>query len=524
MADEEYFGRLVPPNENVLHIGNGAEPRSLDPHKTAGVPEAKIFNNVFEGLTAYNPKTLAPEPGIATRWESQDRARVWIFHLRREAKFSDGRPITAADFVWSWRRIVAPDTASPYANLMYYVKNAQAISEGKLPPEKLGVSALDDHTLRVEMAEPTAFFVKMTPHYAFTVVPRQAIERYGADWTKPEHTVSSGAFRVVEYSPYNQVVLEPNPYYWDRKRIRLDRIYVLPIQELSQMANLYRAGEIDTMISNQLPPTLIRELRQRKDYQSGPQFTTYYYDLNTRRKPFNDVRVRRAFNLAVDKAAVAYKFLGRGELPATTFIPPGLPGYTAPPGPKYDPQKARRLLAEAGYPNGRGFPTVTIYYNTQEAHQTVAQAVQRMWKEQLNINVELQNEEWQTFQARRERRDYDIARDAWIGDYLDGSTYLDLFAEDTLNNHPGWVDRKYADLMTRANAEADDTKRAILLKEAEAYLIDQAPIVPVYFYALSYLKKPWVEGWYPNLTDEHPFKYVWIHRDWRKLSPIARTP
>ncbi|MBC8123770.1 MAG: peptide ABC transporter substrate-binding protein, partial [Gemmatimonadaceae bacterium] len=254
----------------------------------------------------------------------------------------------------------------------------------------------------------------------------------------------------------------------------------------------------------------------------GPQFTTYYYDLNVRRKPFNDIRVRQALNLAVNKEDIAYKYVGRGEIPAYTFVPPGVPGYVPLPGPKHDPQKARKLLAQAGFPDGKGFPTITIYYNTLESHRNVAQAVQRMWKEQLNIKVQLQNEEWQTFQARRERRDFDVARDAWIGDYIDPSTFLDLFTEDTLNNHPGWVDPKYTRLMAEANAEPDERKRSRLLQEAEAYMIEQAPIVPIFYQALTYLKKPWVEGWYPNLLDQHPLKYVSIDRDWQKTELARR--
>jgi len=565
-ADEAYFGKLTPPTENILRIANGAEPRSLDPHRSAGVPEGKIFKNTCEGLAEYDPRTLAPLPALALDWQTGDGAKSWVFRLRRDGRFSDGQKITAHDFVYSWRRIIDPNTASPYASLLYYVKNGQAIAEGRFrlaaaqgfvpdpkdpthplalgeddlkdpavaklaagrarvpyTPADLGITALDDYTVRVEMEGPTAFFPKMTPHYAFCVVPRQAIEKWGDRWSEPAHTVASGAFRVVEYTPYSQVVLAPNPHYWDRARVKLDRVYLLPVQETAQNANLYRAGEVDVITSGNLPPTLVRELRRYRDYQTGTWFNTYYYDLNVRRKPFTDLRVRRALNLAVDKRAIAEKFLGRGEQPATTFVPPGVAGYVPPAGPGYDPAAARRLLAEAGFPGGRGFPKITLYYNTQEAHRTVAEAVQRMWKQELGITVELQNEEWQTFQARRERRDYDIARDAWIGDYVDPSTFLALMAEDTLNNHPGWVDPRYSELLKRANAEADDTKRNALLREAEAYMLDQMPIVPVYFYSLFYLKKPWVDGWYPNLLDEHPFKFVRIDRSWRSPT-VARTP
>lgn len=529
-ADALYFGRLVPPAENVLYVGNGPEPRSFDPHKSAGIPEQHIFGSVYEGLTGYDPKTLAPRPATALRWRTNKTASVWTFFLRHDARFSDGTPVTAHDFVWSWRRIIDPATASPYANLMYYVKNAQAIAEGRVRPDgrkytpaDLGVRAVDDYTLRVEMERPTAFFVKMTPHYAFTVVPRRAIERWGDRWTQPDHFVGNGPFRIAEATPYSQVVLTKSPTYWDRAQVRLDKVVLLPVQEESQNANLYRAGEADALFSNTLPAPLIRQLRRYRDYQGGAFFTNYYYDLNVRRKPFDNVLVRRALNLAIDKRAIAEEFIGRGEVAATTFVPPGVPGYRPPTGPGYDPALARRLLAQAGYPDGRGFPKITIAFNTAEVHRTVAQAVQQMWKQQLHIKVELQNEEWQTFQARRERRDFDVARDAWTGDYIDPSTFLDLMSEDTLNNHAGWTDPKYTRLMTQANAEPNEERRNQLLARAESYLLDQVPVIPVYFYALSYMKKPWVAGWYPNLLDQHPFKFVWIDRDWQQ-HPIAPTP
>ncbi|MBW4698456.1 MAG: peptide ABC transporter substrate-binding protein [Aphanocapsa lilacina HA4352-LM1] len=518
-----YFGKLVPPTENVLRVGNGAEPRSFDPHKSSGIPESHIFDNVHEGLTGYDPRTLAPRPALAVGWSADANAGVWTFTLRRNGRFSDDTPITARDFVWSWRRIVTPETASPYASFLYYVKNGQAIAEGKLPPEKLGVSAVDDYTLRVEMEKPTAFFIKMTPHYAFTVLPRHTIEKHGDLWTRPENFVGNGPFVIAEAVPYSQVVLKKNPLYWDSGRVRLDKVVLIPAQEESQNANLYRAGEIDVVFSNYLPAPFIRKLRTYRDFQGGAQFTNYYYSLNVKRGPLKDVRVRRALNLALDKQAIAERFIGRGEKPATTFVPPGVPGYLPPPGPGYDPETARRLLAEAGYPGGKEFPVLTLYYNTQENHRTVAQAVQRMWKEQLGIRINLQNEEWQTFQARRERRDFDVARDSWVGDYIDPSTYLDLLSRDTLQNHPGWVDPKYTRLMSQANAEPDEQKRNRLLRAAEAYLIDQMPVIPVYFYALAYMKKPWVAGWYPNLLDQHPFKYVSIDRDWPQHR-LARQP
>jgi ABC-type oligopeptide transport system substrate-binding subunit len=303
--------------------------------------------------------------------------------------------------------------------------------------------------------------------------------------------------------------------------VKLEKVIFLPLEDTSTGLSLYKAGEIDTMQSGSIPLAFVKALKKKRDYVKGTFFTTYYYSINIKRKPFDDIRVRRALNMAVDKDAIANQLVGRGEVPATSFVPPGIAGYPEVKGPGYDPEQARELLAEAGYPNGKGFPKITIYFNTLEAHRQIAEAVQRMWKENLKINnVELQNEEWQTFTARRERRDFDLSRDGWTGDYIDANTFLDLFANDSLNNHSGWVNDDYTRLLNQANAEPDHTKRNELLAKAEQLMLDESPIIPVYFYALNYLKKPYIDGWYRNLLDYHPLKFVSVRENWTVDSPI----
>ncbi|MBI4852997.1 MAG: peptide ABC transporter substrate-binding protein [Acidobacteria bacterium] len=510
-----YFGKVEVRKEQILHYSNAAEPSSLDPHKTAGIPEGNIIMSFLDRLTDYDAKTLEPRPALAERWESADQARKWIFYLRKDAFWTDKSPVTAHDFVWAWQRAINPETATRYVFLLYYVKNGEAISQGKMPVTELGVKAIDDYTLEVEMQQPTAFFIKMTPHFVFSPLPRKVVEKYGDKWTAPENIVSCGPFKLAKHKPYDLILLVKNPDYWDVANVKLDKAYFYPIDNGSTNTNLYKAGELDVMQSGGIPPSFIKTLRKKKDYVSGAFFTTCYYSLNVKKKPLDDVRVRRALNMAIDKSAITDKLIGKGDIPATSFIPPGISGYPKVIGDSYDPEKAKKLMAEAGFADGKGFPTITIYFNSLEANRQIAEAIQKMWKQSLNINAELQNEEWQTFTARQERHEFDVARDSWTGDYLDPDTFLNLFATNTPNNHPGWVNEQYTKLLQEANQEPDEVKRSQMLAQVEKILLDETVIIPIYFYALSYMQKPYIEGWYPNLFDIHPLKQVSINTDWQ---------
>lgn len=512
-----YFGSTTPPDEQVLYVSNATEPRSLDPHKTAGVPESTIMLNLYDCLTTYDPRTAEPIPCLAETWDHNADSSVWTFHLRHDAKWTDGNPITAEDFVYSWRRIVNPDTASPYANLLYYVKNGQALNEGTMTDlTQLGIRAVDPYTLEVTMERPTAFFIAMTPHYAFTAVPRQAIEKYGDQWLEPANHVSSGPFRLVKRIPYDRVVLEKWDGHWDAARVKLKRAIFLPIEDQNTAVNLYKANEVYVLAGGgqTVPTAFVRALKGKRDFTISPEYGTYYYSINVKRKPFDNPLVRRALAMAIDKRSICEDFLGAGQIPADNFVPPGTPGYPYPKAPGFDPQQARNLLAEAGYPNGKGFPKIEIFFNTLESHRQIAELVQRMWKENLNIPVELNNQEWQVFQATRESHQFDIARDGWIADYLDPNTFLDLYQADTLNNHSGWLNPEYTKLVQQANGDPDPQHRLVLLAKAEKILLDEMPIIPLYYYASVKLQKPFLRGWYDNPVDQHPLKFVSIDTDW----------
>lgn len=515
-----YFGATTPPDDDVLIVSNASEPRSLDPHKTAGVPESNIMLNLYDALTTYDPKTNEPIPCLATRWESNADASVWTFYLRNDATWTDGTPITAEDFVYSWRRITDPNTASPYSNLLYYVKNGEKLNDpesGLADLTQLGARALDPYTLEVTMERPTAFFVAMTPHYAFAAVPKHAIEKFGDAWLNPANHVSSGPFRLVKRVPYDRIVLDKWQDHWDAANVKLDRVIFLPIEDQNTSVNLYKANELQVTAGGgqSVPTAFVRALKPKQDFHIHAEYGTYYYSLNVKRPPFDNVKVRRALNMAIDKEAICEKYLGAGQAPAYNWVPPGTLGYPYPEAPRYDPEGAKKLLAEAGYPDGKNFPKVEIFFNTLESHRQIAELVQRYWKENLNIPVELNNQEWQVFQATRESRRFDVARDGWIADYLDPNTFLDLFQTDTLNNHPGWIHPEYTKLMIQANGNPNPQTRLDLLAKAEKILLDEMPLIPLYYYASVKLRKPYVVGWYETPLDQHPLKFVSIDHNWK---------
>ncbi|MCC6745495.1 MAG: peptide ABC transporter substrate-binding protein [Acidobacteria bacterium] len=519
-----YFGETTPPTDRTLVVSNQSEPRSLDPHKTAGVPEANIMLNLYDCLTTYEPATGSPIPCLATNWEHNADSSVWTFHLRPEATWTDGAPLTADDFVYSWRRAIDPETASPYANLLYYVKNGEGINDGSIADvTKLGVKALDAHTFEVTMERPTAFFIAMTPHYIFSAVPRQAIEKWGDQWITVEHHVSSGPFRLEKRSQYDRIVLKKWEGHWDAANVKLDRVVFLPIEDQNTAVNLYKANEVHALGGGgqAVPTAFVKALRSKDDFHIEPEYGVYYYSINVNRPPLDNKLVRRALAMCIDKQTICEKFLGGGQVPAWNWIPPKTPGYPYPDAPRYDPDEARRLLAQAGFPGGKGFPKVEIFFNTLESHRQLAELIQDTWRRELNIPVDLNNQEWQVYQRTRETRQFDIARDGWIADYLDPNTFLDLFQAVTLNNHPGWANAKYTKLMERANSDPDPLRRLTLLADAEAILLDEMPVIPLYYYASVKLRKPFVLGWGTNPLDQTPMKFVSIDESWTPGSEAA---
>lgn len=521
-AGARYFGDVSAPEKNVLTFTNGAEPERIDPGVISGQPDGRVARAIFEGLTVPNPRTLEPRPGQAYRWEISPDGLTYTFHLRPGLRWSDGTSLGARDFLWSWQRVLRPETASRSASLLYAIENAQAFNQGRITDESmLGLSTPDDSTFVVRLAQPTPYFLFLTQYYTFLPVPRAPVEAFGQRWTRPENIVSNGPFVLDRWRQGDRFEFVKNPLYWDAGAVRLDRVIALSVEDINTCTNLYKAGVVDWNTSGSIPSQFIPYLRDFSDFRTGRYQGVYFYSINCSRKPFDNVWVRRALAYAVDREAIAHDLLKGSRDAWSLFVPSGYPGYEPPPGQPYDPERARACLARAGFPGGRGFPRFTILFNTSEDHRRIAEAVQAMWRRVLGVNVELANQEWGSYLQETTSLRYDVARRSWIGDYLDPGTFLNCFRGGDGNNRTGWSEPGYDSLLAAAAREMDPARRARIQKETEALLLDEAPIIPIYHYSTTELVKPYVRGLYPTALDTHPLKEVWIDRDWNRPQATA---
>jgi oligopeptide transport system substrate-binding protein len=510
-------GCARPENRADLVIINGAEPESLDPAIVTGQPDLRVVSALFEGLTRNDPQTGDPVPGLAERWDVSSNGCVYTFFLRSNAVWSTGAPITAHDFRFSWLRVLAPGTAADYAGQLFYVKNAEAFNNGQLKnPDPVGVRAPSDRILQVELNQPTAFFLDLCAFQTLAVVPRQTIETHGDRWLMARPLPVSGAYLLEAWRINDKIRLRKNPRYWDAANTQVDVVDILPIGSPATALNLYATGAADVVWDKSLIPTeLLDLLTQRPDFHRFDYLATYFLRLNTTKKPLDDPRVRRALAMAIDKERITRKITRAGEKVARHLTPPGIAHYAPPPGLPYDPESARRLLAEAGFPGGQGFPTFRYLFNaaaggSAKLHEKIAVELQAMWKRELGIQVELRQVEWKVFLAAQSALDYDLCWSSWIGDYNDPNTFLDLFMSQNGNNRTGWKHPEYDRLMHTANRELDTARRAQWLQQAESILVtDEMPIIPLYFYVgLNYYNPQRIQGIYPNLIDQHPINAI----------------
>lgn len=738
--DGERFGRFRQRSEQVLHYNNFEEPEYIDPGLLSGQPDGFVAAQLFEGLTEPHPRTLAPRPGAAESWTVSDDGLVYRFRLRKGARWSDGREVTAPDFVYSWERVLRPSTAARNAYQLYPIRGARDYSRGVLkrvtskgraprrppyvttgdhrlmrasslqpfeqgtmvrlidsnlrrgggdeavdlyeepggelkngvllpgevglvllrrvpegardepgapspdtwvqlrPPERgksgwarerdlapafpsvnlrhvdgerlyqdrmalraearssgeilgyaddddevdllergerwgrvfhlrsgrvgwvpleslddvqgdrhfyfvrvvgaavegpaqpdayaregwlpgrylfadasvLGVRAVSDRELEVTLERPTPYFVSLTSFAALRPVPRRAVETHGRAWTRPENIVTSGPFHLRFHHPRDRMELVRSLTYWGVKDVKLSRAIIYAISDTHTNVNLYRSGYLDAMISAKLPVELVAGLTGRPDYEAGPYLATYFVRLNTFEPPLDDVRVRRALNLAIDKGLLTSRLLKAGQDPATHIVPPGLPGYPVVEGADFDPARARELLAEAGFPGGEGFPRLEFLFNTSEDHRLIAEYLQQQWQQNLGVKIALSNQEWKTYLKKLHASDYQLARSGWIGDYVDPNTFLELWKSGAGNNDTGYANPAYDALVEAAAREVDPDRRLAKLAEAEALLNRDVPFLPLFFYVNNYLLAPEVKGFHNNLLDEHPLKDVWI--------------
>ena len=488
-----------------LTINNGTEPQSLDPTMIQGLPENRIYMALFEGLTEYDPQTCKAKPGLATSWErSGENNEILTFHLR-ESTWSDGTSITAQSFVDSWLYYMSPETAAEYAYMpAAIIKGAEAYNAGKADASTVGLRAVDDYTFEVTLVGPVPYAEDMMSHYAFAVLPLHAMKKYGQDWTKPGNFVGNGPFTLETWKPQECITVVPNPTFWDKDDVFLSRITFLPIENETTAYNKYKAGEIDWETT--VPLEMLDEIKLRDDYICSAELSSYYYEFNVNDPVLSDVRVRKALSMAIDKQQLVDKVTRGGQIPADGYVPP-MNGYAPAKGNHFDVEAAKQLLAEAGYPDGVGFPKMTVIYNTNEGHKKIAEYVQQQWKENLGIDIALENMEWATFLDKRQSNDFQIARAGWVGDYADPSNFLELCMKNSGNND-GRYDNPAFDADCRKAAQMKDgEERNNVLLDAEEMLItqDQA-LLPFYYYVAQNLidTEKW-DGWYTNVLDLHPY-------------------
>jgi oligopeptide transport system substrate-binding protein len=624
----EYFGTTERPGKDTttFYLNNGNEPEYLDPGLITDTASSTLAEDLFEGLVVRHPKDLHATQGVATHWDQSDDNTVFRFHLRPEARWSDGQPVTAHDFVYAWTRVLTAATGARMAANLYVIKNGTLYHQGKLKvlrraerlrskpgasdgdeldkdaaleileakdgwakvrrftalptylprardekpdeqkedqpapkkepagyvpedaleadPSVIGVRAKADQILEVELENPTAHFVELVGHTTFFPVRKDVIERFEKEkrlehWYRPENIVCNGPYTLDEWQVRYQITFKRNPHHYDHDQLKIHRIVWFLVQHYIPTMNLYYAGEIDWIGSNlTLPENFMDLLERYKDFSRAPYLSTYWYDFNLKKKPLDDVRVRKALNLAVDKQLLIDKVTRADQTPATHFVPDFAgSGYAeqseadkkagrdpfAGKDRDYDPARARELLAEAGYKlekkgdgwHAKGFPGLEILYNTSEGHRAVAVAIQSMWQQELGVRVQLRNEEFSVMLKSLRDGQFQVARFGWAADYNHPHTWLETFLSYSGNNWPKWKDKEFDALVEKAAATADPAESIRRYREAELRTVEAMPRMPLYFYTKSTLTKPYVKGYWDNAQNQHHIRYIWIDPDWR---------
>ena len=492
---------------HVLTLHNEDEPRSLDPAIGISDVERGITENIFEGLTDYDPKDNHPIPAGAESWSSSPDGRTYTFNLRKNATWSDGTKVEAKDYEYGFKRLLDPKTASEYAFILYYVKNGQAYNEGKIKdPSQVGIKTVNPSTLQITLAEPTPFFTTILALFTVRPVKQSVVEQFGDGWAKPEHIVSNGPYLLKSWIPQKEIVLTKNPKYWDAASIKIPTVRFSPVSDHETAIKMYEAGEMDMV--KRLPGIRIPAFKSRADFHIYPQNAIFYFSFNLEKPPFDNLKVRQALAMSIDRKAVTDYIMKGGEKPAGTYVPEGIPGYRSMAEIAYNPVKAKQLLTEAGYADPSKLPAIEMMYNTDQMYQQVAQAMQQMWKKNLGINVSLRNMDWKTLVKERSQGKFQLARDRWIGDYLDPNTYLEIFLTGSPMNYHGYSNKQFDTLVLQGNKETDPVKRMQTLAQAEKILLEDAALIPIATYTTTYLVKPNLQGFYGNLIDTHPVKYM----------------
>lgn len=508
--------------QGILVVGNNQEPLSLDPHKATAVADGKIIATLLEGLVRPDARDESRiHPGMAERWEHNESATEWTFHLR-SAQWSDGEPVTAYDFEYAYKRLLHPQFGGKYAEMLYPLKNAEAFNRGQCDWASVGVKVPDEHTLRLELSGPTPHLLQMLLHFTWSPVPAHAVEAHGGMldrrslWSREGNWVGNGAYVLDSHHFNDYLFVTANPRYWRAGEVRNCGIRFLPIVNGYTETRMFMDGKLH--ITNNVPPELLEVARLRCPgaYCQDPYYCTIFYRLNTTRPPLDDVRVRRALSLAIDRTSLVHDVVRGAGTPATTFTPPGA-GYAVEAPAAFDrrlqTEQARRLLAEAGFPEGRNFPTLEIMTTSRDVQRVMAETIQAMWQKELGIHVEIRACEWTAYKAAQQTGNYDISSSSWSGDFLDPATFVELWRSGGGNNCTGWGSAECDAALAAARDCGSAGERRSHLRRAELMMLEAQPVIPLYWSERTYLKSPVVSGWHPLLLDNHPLDALKVNRE-----------
>ena len=531
-------GRVAQGNhDQVFYWGNGAEPQDLDPQTDIADTDSRILYALFEGLVSEDPHDLHPIPGMAQSWDISPDNRTYTFHLRHDAKWSNGDPVTSRDFIQSYRRILSPNLGAQYAEYFWKdgaVVNAKEFYEGKLTDfSQVGFRAPDDYTLIIQLVNPTAYFLALVGNPPWFPVHTPSILKYGkldekaTRWTRPGNLIGNGPFVLTDWKTEQEVVVKKSNTYWDARHVRLNAIHFYPTENIDSEERDFRAGLLHTTYD--LPVTKIDAYRAHypQFLQITPYLGSYFYRFNVTNPGMKDPRIRRALSMAIDRDAICTDVLRGGQLPAHNLTPPATAGYTFRGGLPTDYAAARRLLADAGYPDGKGMPAVEILINVSSNHRAIAEVIQQTWRKELNVEARIVNQEFKVYLDSQHSLNYQISRSAWIGDYPDPFTFLGLFVTGGGNNDTGFSNPEY-DRIIAHSLVASPTERLEDFQRAEQLLLDESPVAPIYFYTNVYLLQPGVKGWYSNVLNRHMPKFLYLEEtaptEIKALPPAAPPP
>jgi oligopeptide transport system substrate-binding protein len=500
----------------ILLINEISEPQTLDPQICQGQSEQEIINSLMVGLVENDEYDQAKVvPGLADHWDHNEDYSVWTFHIRDNAKWSNGDPVIAQDFVDSYRRILTASLGAVYSEALFIMKGARDYYEQKSTDfNQVGVHAEDPHTLRIELIGPTPYLLSAILYPCWYPVHMPTILKFGkmderdTKWTTPGNYVGTGPFIIKTWRQNDVIEVVRNPLYWDAATVKLNGINFYSIENSDTAERAFEAGQLHKTLDVPLDRIPYYRREHPELIRIEPFVADYFYRLNTNRKPLDNPKVRLALNLAVNREEIVTNITRAKQRPETGLVPPGMDGYEPLDVIHYDPERARQLLAEAGYPNGKGFPKFNILINTHEAHRVIAEAIQQMWKQELNIDVGIENQEWKVYLQSQNSMNYDMCRGGWIGDFMDPSTFLSIWTTGNGNNATGWSNPTYDQLIDQAAHTGDPQKRFEILHDAERLFLSEPAVVCIYWYTRFYLLDPSVKNWNPLALDVHNYKYI----------------